>query len=873
MMPSPPASMPVCPMSCVPRRLLMFLLAIVGSMPAAAAVTSGFSSGTLTVSSDGADDIFVACSGVGGNVLVNGANPGTGPVACSAVTTLSVGGGPGANLIDLTGVNASTFPAAANRSIDGGDGGDTIRGSASVDVIFGGPGTDTIDGNQGNDIVFLGEGDDTFTWQPGDGSDTLEGQGGNDRLVFDGSGGSENVTLSPNGTRAIFFRDIGAITMDTNDIERIEYSALGGADTMTINPLAGTDVSEVELGLAGTLGGATGDANLDTVNLVGGPGADSIVADATGGTVTVTTGVATLAITGVDPTLDVLNLQGGDGNDSLLVGAGLAGQFGTLGVDGGIGNDTVTVRGTPGADVITIAALTPFVAVSGVALIDALATENLRVDALAGNDVVGASGNVAALFAMTLDGGADDDTLSGGNGADVLFGGSGNDVLDGNQQDDIVLGGEGDDLFPWDPGDGNDILEGQGGSDTLRFNGSGANENIALTANGQRLLLTRDIGAIVMDLDDVEFVDVNPLSGIDALIVNDIAATDATRVRVTLSATLGGTSGDGQADTVTVNGSGAADSIALTALSTVTRDVRVSRGALAVEVYAADPPLDGIDRLVVNALGGDDTIGLSAVEAGIVSLTLDGGGGSAMPGDIVALAGEAVAETYTIAPNAARVTLARSAPLALAVDLHAIEWLELALDAGADILNTQGLPGTSQLLDGGSPGVVPGDSLNVAGFTGDVSVSPILVAGSMPIVHSNFEQSTNQQVIEAFLSGAQETPPNPSSGRGYGTVTLNAAQDQILVFLEFSGLAGNNTLTHIHGPAPRRVAAAPIIDLPASGTSSGSFTVGPIAITPTQRDQLKAGLWYFNVHSTAPGSAGGEIRGQLDDLMFRDGFE
>jgi Ca2+-binding RTX toxin-like protein len=860
-------------MSRMPCRPLLLVLALCVSMSAAATVSSGFSSGTLTVSSDGADDIAVACSGVGGNVLVNGANPGTGPVACSAVTTLSVSGGPGANLIDLTGVNGSNFPAATNRSVDGGDGSDTIRGSASVDVLIGGPGADTIDGNQGNDIVFLGEGDDIFTWQPGDASDTLEGQGGNDRLVFDGSAGSENITLSPNGTRAVLFRDIAAITMDTNDIERIEYSGLGGADTITINPLAGTDVSEVELRLAGTLGGATGDANLDTVNIFGGPGADSIVADAAGGTVTISTGVATLAITGVDPALDVLNLQGGDGNDSLQVGAGLAGQFGSLAVDGGIANDTVTVRGAPGADVITIAASTPFASVAGVALIDVLAAENVRVEGLAGNDAVSVPGNAAALFALTLDGGADDDILSGGNGADVLFGGSGDDLIDGNQGADIALGGEGDDVFQWDPGDASDVLEGQGGIDTLRFNGSGANENIALTANGQRLLLTRDIAGIVMDLDDVEFVDVNTLAGTDALIVNDIAGTDATRVRVTLSATLGGAFGDGQADTVTINGSGAADGIALTALSAVTRDVRVVRGALGVEVYAADPPLDGIDRLVVNALGGDDTVSLTAAAASLVSLTLDGGGGSAMPGDILALSGEAVAETYTIAPNAARVALTRTAPLALAVDIHAIEWLQLALDAGADILNTQGLPGTSQLLDGGSPSVVPGDSLNVAGFSGDVTVSPILVAGAMPIVHSNFEQSTNQQVIEAFLSGAQETPPNPWTGRGYGTVTLNAAQDQILVFLEFSGLAGNNTLTHIHGPAPRRVAAAPIIDLPASGTGSGNFTVGPIAITPTQRDQLKAGLWYFNVHSTAPGSAGGEIRGQLDDLMFRDGFE
>ena len=48
------------------------------------------------------------------------------------------------------------------------------------------------------------------------------------------------------------------------------------------------------------------------------------------------------------------------------------------------------------------------------------------------------------------------------------------------------------------------------------------------------------------------------------------------------------------------------------------------------------------------------------------------------------------------------------------------------------------------------------------------------------------------------------------------------------------------TLTHIHGPAQRGVAAAPIISLPNSGTTTGNFNVGPLAITPTQAAPLAA---------------------------------
>ena len=108
-------------------------------------------------------------------------------------------------------------------------------------------------------------------------------------------------------------------------------------------------------------------------------------------------------------------------------------------------------------------------------------------------------------------------------------------------------------MFQWDPGDGSDVVEGQDGSDTLLFNGSGANERFEVSANGGRVLFTRDVGNIVMDINDVETVNVNALGGTDSLTVNDLSGTDVTQVAINLAGTIGGTGGDGQADTVTVN--------------------------------------------------------------------------------------------------------------------------------------------------------------------------------------------------------------------------------------------------------------------------------------------------------------------------------
>ena len=48
--------------------------------------------------------------------------------------------------------------------------------------------------------------------------------------------------------------------MDLNDVETVNFNALGGTDTVTVNDLSGTDVTQVNVNLAGTLGGTTGDA-------------------------------------------------------------------------------------------------------------------------------------------------------------------------------------------------------------------------------------------------------------------------------------------------------------------------------------------------------------------------------------------------------------------------------------------------------------------------------------------------------------------------------------------------------------------------------------------------------------------------------------
>jgi Ca2+-binding RTX toxin-like protein len=155
-------------------------------------------------------------------------------------------------------------------NIDGGFDNDTINGGDGDDTLSGGFGDDFIDGNKGTDIGLLGDGNDTFQWDPGDGSDVVEGQGGNDRLLFNGAAGNENIDITATGSRVRFFRDAANITMDLAGVEIIDFNAPGLAmTTITVNSLAGTDVTAVNLNLSGVLDGNTGDGAEDTITVNG----------------------------------------------------------------------------------------------------------------------------------------------------------------------------------------------------------------------------------------------------------------------------------------------------------------------------------------------------------------------------------------------------------------------------------------------------------------------------------------------------------------------------------------------------------------------------------------------------------------------------
>jgi hypothetical protein len=165
------------------------------------------------------------------------------------------------------------------------------------------------------------------------------------------------------------------------------------------------------------------------------------------------------------------------------------------------------------------------------------------------------NGSFTDSIPTTIAGGNGDDTLEGGQGVETFRGGNGDDFVDGGKGNDRADLGRGDDTFRWDPGEGSDAIDGESGRDTMVFNGaSNVPETVTMSANGGRLIFSRQPGNVTMNTDGVEIVDFNALGNTDDITVNDLTGTDVTQVNIDLAKELGGNAGDGVVDNVVVNG-------------------------------------------------------------------------------------------------------------------------------------------------------------------------------------------------------------------------------------------------------------------------------------------------------------------------------
>ncbi len=284
-------------------------------------------------------------------------------------------------------------------------------------------------------------------------------------------------------------------------------------------------------------------------------------------------------------------------------------------VEGQAGTDTLLFNGSAANETFTISAngqRESFRRDVGNIVMDIDGIERIEAHAGAGNDTIDASGLTAGRATLNLFAEDGDDRVIGSAGVDFINGGRGTDS---------VSMGAGNDRFQWNPGEGSDVIDGQAGFDTHEFNGSNANERFTLNAGGSDAILTRDVGNIVMDQTGVERVELLTAGGADTIEIGDLRATDIRELHIDLAGAAGATTGDGAADSVTVNGGSRSDVIAV---STSGDDVSINGLVQRTRIANAD----ATDTITVSGGAGADLIDASSASAGVANLVLDGGAGA-----------------------------------------------------------------------------------------------------------------------------------------------------------------------------------------------------------------------------------------------------
>ena len=371
-----------------------------------------------------------------------------------------------------------------------------IKGSAQGDLIFGSFADDKIDAQDGDDLIFSLSGDDEVSAGTGDdvvfagaGHDTVNGGDGEDNMF----GGRGNDVLVGNKGNDRMFGGSGDDMLVWNNGD--------GSDLM--NGGRGHDQVQVNF-------------NTDLVNddLQNKDVAEFSVTDK---------GVQFARIELNDQTeaglfqLDIRNTEEletnfGGGDDTAVLKDNVLQEI-KLDLDGGDGEDTLDLSQVSHAVKV-----------------------NLNRDKVGESKLENFEDIIGTEFDDKVIGDGEDNEISGLGGSDTIRGRDGDDSLGGNKGDDFVVGGGGDDMLVWNNGDGSDLLDGDGGYDTVQVNFDTdlvnddlQNKDVAeFSVTDQGVQFARievndqtEVGLFELDIRDTEKLETNFGGGDDTAVLKD----------------------------------------------------------------------------------------------------------------------------------------------------------------------------------------------------------------------------------------------------------------------------------------------------------------------------------------------------------------
>jgi filamentous hemagglutinin family protein len=703
-----------------------------GTQNDAFAVTTGSISGQIN--GGGGASNTVSYAGVGGTVAVT---IGAATAGIAGIDTV-IGNGANSTLTAGNVANAWTINAlnggqvagvsfAAFNNVTGGSNSDTftLLGGTVAGTISGGGGTDTLIGDNGaNAFVLNGANQgtlnggafagvenlignalaDTFTLAGGTLSGAIDGAGGTDTLTGGNVASSFVVTASNAGTATGVgggFSNIENLTGNTlGDTFALAGGTLvgaidgaGGSDTL-VGDNAANDfvVTGADSGTATGVGGGfanveslTGNAQTDRFTLSGGTLAGAV--DGAAGADILTGGnVANAFIVNAANGGTATGVGGGFSNVETLVGNAQNDSFtlagGTLagGIDGALGNDTLTGGNVTNAFVVNA---------PNAGTATGIAAGFANIETLAGNAQNDTFTLAGGTLAGAIDGAGGADSLTGNNTPNAFVvtapnAGTATGVGGGFSNVENLTGNAQADTFTLASGALTGTVDGAGGSDTLTGDnvlntfvitaanagtatGTGGFANIEnLTGNAQPDTFTLAGGGTLSGaIDGAGSQDgLNGDNVANTFLVNAANAGTATGVGGGF-ANVEELGGNAQADTFTVNaaltgpvsGAGGDDTFALNdggvtggidggaGNDTVTYAGRTTALTIGTDIFA------GIENLIGTA-GNDTLVGTNNADAfvttGVTQGTVTTGGNTVVYTSFESLQGAGGNDTFTI---------------------------------------------------------------------------------------------------------------------------------------------------------------------------------------------------------------------------------
>ena len=146
------------------------------------------------------------------------------------------------------------------------------------------------------------------------------------------------------------------------------------------------------------------------------------------------------------------------------------------------------------------------------------------------------------------------------------------------------------------------------------------------------------------------------------------------------------------------------------------------------------------------------------------------------------------------------------------------------------------------------------------------SLAGLALAGTMVISSCDKDDDDIKDPHEKFTlsgnaSGDQEVPAVTTSATGTLSGTYDKDSKELTYTINWTGLSGDITVAHFHGPAAAGETASPLQDITIGTNGMDGTTSATITASDALHSALLDGKVYYNLHTAA--NPDGEIRGHV----------